>query len=254
MKALILAAGQGSRLKELTQERPKGMVEFCGCSLVERAVNVLRLCGVSQIGIVTGYRSEAFSFLDLETFKNEDWQTTNMVRSLMAADKWLANDDCIISYSDIFYSPVWVKKLINSDVDIAITYDTEWHDLWRRRFENPLDDAETFKIDDLGFVSEIGQHTENVQDIQGQYMGLFKLKRLGWMQVRKIIDSLSKHELDSISITEVLQLLITNDIQVKGIPVCGQWGEIDHPSDLTLSQNLQQAGFYEDWLDFKSAK
>ena len=249
MKAIVLAAGQGSRLKELTHDRPKGMVEFCGCSLVERVVNVFRSCGISEIAIVTGYRAEAFNFLELETFKNKNWETTNMVRSLMAANEWLSNDECIVSYSDIFFSPDWVRKLIKCYASIAITYDTEWYDLWKRRFENPLDDAETFKINSRGMVSEIGKHTNNLHDIQGQYMGLFKFKTSGWAQMQKVFSGLSKNDLDRISITEVLQLLITNGINIKGIPVCGQWGEIDHPSDLLLSTSLQEAGHFGDWLD-----
>ncbi len=253
MKALILAAGKGSRLKELTHDRPKGMVEFCGMSLVQRSVNNLKLLGLSDIGIVTGFKEEAFDFLNLNHFQNNMWETTNMVRSLMVAEEWLTQDDCIISYSDIFYSPEWLSRLIKSEKEITITYDTDWQELWKYRFDNPLDDAESFKIDNQMRILEIGNKVNDINDIQGQYMGLLKFTPDGWSNVFHILKSLEDDELDRISITEVLQYAISNNVSVHGVPISGQWGEIDHPSDLSLYTKLQADGYFGDWLKCDNA-
>ena len=61
------------------------------------------------------------------------------------------NNDLIISYSDIFYSKLAIKKLYQTKSDISIIYDPNWHNLWDMRFNNPLDDAETFKLDNFLF-------------------------------------------------------------------------------------------------------
>ena len=54
--------------------------------------------------------------------------------------------------------------------------DSKWKDLWSLRLENPLDDAETLKIDDRGYVTELGKKPENYGQIEGQYTGLIKVR------------------------------------------------------------------------------
>ena len=66
-------------------------------------------------------------------------------------------NDCIVSYADIYYTFEVIKDLVNCPDDIAISYDPNWLELWSKRFENPLDDAETFKINKGGYLIEIGQ-------------------------------------------------------------------------------------------------
>ena len=77
-----------------------------------------------------------------------------MFYSLLCAKEWIDNDDLIISYSDIFYSKIAVKKLSETNSDISIIYDPNWLKLWDMRFDNPLDDAETFKLDSLSCLKE----------------------------------------------------------------------------------------------------
>ena len=69
-----------------------------------------------------------------------------MVYSLYCAKDILEKETCIISYSDIVYHPNILKNLIAAKGNISITYDVLWKNLWKKRFKNPLDDAETFII------------------------------------------------------------------------------------------------------------
>ena len=57
-KAIILAAGQGTRLLPYTKDLPKCMVEICGKPLIEFQIDVLRSCGISEINLVVGYESQ----------------------------------------------------------------------------------------------------------------------------------------------------------------------------------------------------
>ena len=144
MRAIILAAGRGSRMKALTSDKPKCLVELRGHSLLELQLDALREGGVSEIGIVTGYRRELLANLGLVEFHNPRWDETNMVSSLECAGAWLEAGPCIVSYSDIFYSADAVRSLINCPALLAVTYDPTWLALWTRRFGDPLLDAETF--------------------------------------------------------------------------------------------------------------
>ncbi len=170
-KAIILAAGRGSRMKRLTAKKPKCLVMLKGKPLIEWQLNALRKGGIQDIALVSGYQAKKLQPFNLKTFNNPRWKKTNMVSSLMCADKWLSRYTCIISYSDIVYSEQAVKSLLKSKGNVSISYDKNWFNLWKKRFNNPLDDAETFKIKN-GVLLEIGNKTDKFENIEGQYMGL----------------------------------------------------------------------------------
>ena len=97
-----------------------------------------------------------------------------MVFSLFCAKSWF-NQSIIVSYSDIVYPKEFVEKLIRSDKENVLIIDENWKKLWRMRFENPLSDAETLIINIDKSIKEIGKKTDNYKNIEGQYIGLFKL-------------------------------------------------------------------------------
>ena len=174
MKAIILAAGRGSRMKHLTDERPKCLIEFNGKPLLEWQLEAIRAAGIDEIAIVTGYKREMLTGYGLVEFHNPEWATTQMVSSLCCANEWLEANTCIVSYSDIFYEASAVRSLIESKADISLTYDPNWLELWTKRFGDPLLDAETFRLNPDGTLAEIGKKPKTVEEIQGQYMGLLK--------------------------------------------------------------------------------
>ena len=99
MKAIILAAGRGSRMGALTDDRPKGLTKLGGLTLIERAIQNLREGGCTSIGIATGYRAELVAHLGDHAFHNAAWAQTNMVMTLAASREWLTAEPVIISYS-----------------------------------------------------------------------------------------------------------------------------------------------------------
>ena len=116
-------------MEGLTDERPKCLVQFRGKPLVDWQLHSLRSAGIEEIGIVTGYKRELLTYLELAEFYNSRWAETNMVYSMTQASEWLSAHECIISYSDIFYTPDSIKRLMLADANVAITYDPNWQHL-----------------------------------------------------------------------------------------------------------------------------
>ena len=85
MKAIILAAGRGSRLKGLTDDRPKCLVELGGVRLLDWQLAALKAAGIEDVVVVTGYRADLLQAEGVRTIHNPDWARTNMVRSLLCA-------------------------------------------------------------------------------------------------------------------------------------------------------------------------
>ena len=105
MKAIILAAGLGTRLGKYTENLPKCMLEFQGATLIARQVATLRSAEVRDIVVVRGYKPETICLPDVIYCENTNYETTNMVSSLMAAEKYFPGDkeDLLVCYSDVIY-------------------------------------------------------------------------------------------------------------------------------------------------------
>ncbi len=236
MKAIILAAGRGSRMNELTSDKPKCMVEFKGRPLLEWQLGALIDSGVKDIGVVCGYKKEKIVDQRISRFfPNNEWESTNMVFSLLCAQEWLSGDDFLVSYSDIFYDAKIVKSLLGSASDISLTYDKNFAELWRSRFSNPLSDLESFRIGDDGFLKKIGGRASSLDEIQGQFMGLLKFTPSGFSRMREIISAYDIRKLDC---TSSLQILIESGVKIEGVGIEEMWGEIDNQNDLKLYEKL----------------
>jgi len=239
MRALILAAGRGSRMGALGDERPKCLIELAGRPLLDRQLAALRRGGVDEIGIVRGYRADVLEVPGLSCFENKRWTETNMVMSLVAAAPWLRSTPVIVSYTDIFYCSALVRGLVNAPGKLVISYDRAWRRLWMRRFSDPLWDAETFRIDASGELLEIGGKTRKIEDIEGQYMGLLKFTPTAWTGVEALLATLDQPTRDHLDITGLLRrLLAAKIISISTFGTDGQWGEIDNPADVDLYESM----------------
>ncbi len=237
-KAIILAAGRGSRMKHLTDDKPKCLNELHGKPLLQYQLDALRGAGISEIGIVSGYQREKLQSFGLYEFFNERWAQTNMVSSLECAASWLGSDTVIVSYSDIFYDVSAITALLNCQAQLAVAYDPQWLSQWQGRFADPLSDAETFRIDANQRLLEIGNKPHAISEVQGQYMGLLKFTPQAWKQVCLLRASLTAEQQDRMHMTGTLQLLLS-DFTVTAVPYSGQWGEIDSETDMQFFQSVR---------------
>jgi L-glutamine-phosphate cytidylyltransferase len=243
MRALILAAGRGSRMGQLGDDRPKCLVGLNGRPLIERQIAALRRGGAEEIGVVRGYRAEMIDRPGLSYFANDRWAETNMVMSLAAAAPWLRSGPVIVSYADIFYRSELVRGLADAPGQLVISYDKAWRRLWTRRFADPLADAETFRIDAAGQLLEIGGKTTRIDDIEGQYIGLLKFTPPAWSAVERLLGTLDPLTRDRLDVTALLRRLLSgNALSIGTFGTDGQWGEIDNPDDVALYQTMVRNG------------
>ena len=244
-RAIILAAGRGSRMGSETELKPKCLTEFEGNTLLSWQLKSITEAGLLNKNVVTGYKKELLKG-DFQTYHNDRWNKTNMVSSLFCAPDF--DGDTIISYSDIVYHSDHIKSLEESSYDITITADLLWESLWSVRFEDPLDDAETFIYEQETLI-EIGNKTTKIEDIQAQYMGLLKLSKQGWNIMKSEFDSLSDHEQDKMDMTSMLNLLLSKGIEINIVFIKGKWCEIDSMSDKLAYENALKTNkeWSHDW-------
>ncbi|MBP1549386.1 MAG: phosphocholine cytidylyltransferase family protein [Oscillospiraceae bacterium] len=240
MKAIILAAGRGSRMNNKTEILPKCMLEVCGKTILERCMESLVSGGIKKedIGIVTGYRSECFDKIEkVRLFKNETWSDTGIFASLLCAEEWLKSEDCIICYSDIIFSPDVIRKMIDSESDFLLPYYTGFEKLWTERFENPLDDVESFRVQN-GKLIDIGGRVKDMSDVMGQYMGLIKTSAETASRVIDFMESDYAERIKKIDMTSMLKILIDNNFDIDTLRCDELWLECDNANDIDLYEKM----------------
>ena len=109
-----------------------------------------------------------------------------------------------------------------------------WKKYWQERFNDPLKDLETFKVNNKNQLLEIGDRTSSYKNIQGQYMGVFKIDPFTWGKIKQHLFKDIKN-LNKIDITALFQLILKNNIcniYVKNYKK--KWFEIDNINDYNL--------------------
>jgi len=262
-KAIILAAGEGTRLRPLTSNRPKCMVEIFGKSLLEHQIECFRKCGINDITVVTGYLGDTISFPNVNYIQNNEYQKTNMVYSLFCAEKILA-DAVIVSYGDIIFEKNILEKLLKIQSDLSVVIDTNWNEYWMKRFDNPIDDAESLRLDNDGYIKNIGQKVTNIDEIEGQYIGLMKFQDKGVDLIKKYYDIAKQESIKGKNLlnpntsfeksfmTDFLQYLINSGCKIQSIPTQNGWLELDSINDYELYNKMYKNGEISKFFKIKN--
>ncbi|MCG5549559.1 NTP transferase domain-containing protein [Halorhodospira halochloris] len=241
MRAIILAAGQGTRLRPLTDDRPKCMVELEGKPLLEQQLEVLRGAGIEDIHVVGGYRADWLQRPDITLHINERFDQTNMVATLFTAESIMAGgEDLIIAYGDIVYEPRVFKALLACNAPVCLTVDRAWRRYWEARMDDPLSDAETLKLTDGNLVTDLGKEPSSYEEIQGQYMGLVKVRADHVSQLPAVWRAMDRDatydgkDYDNMYMTSFLQHLIDSGWETRAAFVDNGWLEVDSREDLEM--------------------
>lgn len=245
MRAIILAAGQGTRLRPITDHVPKCLVELEGVSLLERQVRTLRSAGIMDITVVGGYRADQLIERGYNVIVNENFATTNMVATLFCAREAMRGDsDLIISYGDIVYERRVLDALCACTAEVCVVVDVEWRWYWELRFDNPLEDAETLKLARDGRILELGKRPRSYDEVKGQYIGLIKVRKDMIDRLIELYEGMDRRAtydgktFDNMYMTSFLQHLIHQGWDVRSVPVRNGWLEVDRVADLHLYTEL----------------
>lgn len=248
MTAIILAAGQGKRLRPLTNNLPKCMVSLGGQSLIHHQLETLcNFVDKSSIALVGGYEIAKLESLGVRLIENSDFETSNMVQSLIVglnSGGVTFAEDLIITYGDIVYSPKLLEQLLANDAPVVVCSNSRWLDLWTKRMSDPLADAESFVVDENNRLIRIGEPLQQLSDAQGQYMGVIKIKSEYIQPLKDCLNHLQPTDRfygqtkSEMYLTTLIQMLIDKRWDVRALDIQGGWLEVDTLEDLACYESL----------------
>ena len=247
MKAIILAAGDGSRMGKLTQNIPKPLVMVNGKSIIERQLSILKQNKILDVIIVTGSHNEKFNFKNVVYVNDLDHKKHDTLGSLMTARDYM-NDEIIITYADQIFDEKIMESINNFSGDIGIAVDLDWEKNYVNRDQHPKSEAENILING----NEILEIRKNISECKenekiGECPGLVKFSRKA---SKVFLDKYSELEishqgkfhnapsLEKALISDMIQELIDSEINVEPIYVSGKWCEIDTPQDLEIARKM----------------
>lgn len=239
-KAIIIAAGLGSRLKNYTENRPKCLLEFGNKSLLQHQIDAYADVGITSLALVRGYKKECIKLDGIRYYDNDDYKNNNILNSLFYAEKEIT-DNVIISYSDILFESSIVRRLLESNHDISIVVDIDWRGYYVNRNDHPIDEAENVIFDANNDVIKIGKIMTNKDDVHGEFIGMLKLtpkgaeifkrhfhrsKQLYWNKPFQRASSFQKAYL-----TDLLQEMADLGVSIHCVIIERGWKEIDTIED-----------------------
>lgn len=239
-KAVILAAGRGKRMGKLTADRPKGALEVDGHALIDWQIEALRAAGVKEIAVVTGHAPEALVGRDVTYIHNPNWAKGTQVETLLKASDWIGDEPVIASYSDIIYHPCAALALLERPGDIVVAYDADHRWLWQRRFGNWLKDSETFKLGPGQVLTEIGGKSTDIEELDGQFMGLMLLTPKGLAQLLDSSVAAAAAAPTKLDFTALLAALLAAGARIDTAANVLPWMEVDSAKDLRIAQSMTE--------------
>jgi len=127
---------------------------------------------------------------------------------------------------------------------MVIIADLDLEKLWSLRMENPLDDAETFKMNQDGFVTELGKKPKSKDEVQAQYMGLIKVSADKVKKFKAFYHQLDHtgiydgKDFDNMFMTSFIQNLIESGWKVKPALIHNGWVEVDTVEELDMYESM----------------
>ena len=239
-KAIIIAAGLGSRLKNYTENLPKCMLKFGDKTLLERQIEAYRNCGINNISVIRGYKKEKINYEDLRYYENPDFENNNILNSLFYAEEEL-NGNVIVAYSDILFEASVVRRLLESQADISIVVDIDWRGYYDGRKEHPIEEAENVIFNANNEVLKIGKILTEKDDVHGEFIGMLKFTPRGAEIFKKHFHRAKEIYWDKpyqraaifqkAYITDIIQDMAELGVPVHCVIIERGWKEIDTVED-----------------------
>ena len=242
MQAVILAAGMGKRLKELTKDNTKCMIRVNGVTLIERMLRQIEKRHLSRIVVVVGYEGqklmEYISGLDIQTpivyVENSVYDKTNNIYSLALAKEFLRQDDTLLLESDLIFEDSVIDELISDSRDTLALVDKyeSWMDGTCMKLGED-DRIEAFISAKKFRYSEAGSYFKTVN--------IYKFsKDFSESCYIPFLDAYSKALGNNEYYEQVLKVItMLDEPKIRAKRLHGQlWYEIDDIQDLNIAESL----------------
>ncbi len=248
--AVIAAAGFEKQLLPLIEDKPKGLLDIKGKSILERQVAALNDCNIKEIALVRGYKKEAITLSNIRYYDNDLYESTGELFSIFRAENELKGRT-IVLYGDIMFETAVLEKLLKSPADISLVVDLAWLDQEQRNAPpshlNPdlVSLAEPPGKTHLSrFVVPEGEHRVVKigqqllrEQAHGEFIGMAMFSDQGTQILRDCYraaqdkyKSSGFHEAGSFaaaSFTDMIQELIDQGHNVQAVPIFKGWMEVD---------------------------
>ena len=236
MKAIILSAGQGSRLGHLVDDRPKCLIDFNGRTLLDRQLDTLEANGVHEAVVVTGFHDELIEQAiaarsggpRVRTIYNPFYKVADNTGSLYLAREELSGD-CLVWNGDTLVSRSLMAKVVaNRQPGICVTIDRK----------DGYDDDDMKVVEDGGRLKAIGKRLD-LGTVNAESIGLLAFRAGGAEQFRGAIERAMRTSEG----TTIWYLRVINQIaqaaDVFTLDIQGEeWGEVDFPPDVEAAREL----------------
>lgn len=176
MKAIIIAAGRGSRLGALTDDQPKTLTSVLGRPMFDWILAAYRRAGFSddRIVVVSGYRDDVLRarYPSLTYVQNTGWESNNILLSLLCAREHM-DEGFVSSYADIVYHERAVQLVMEAPADAALLCDSRWRERYAGRTQHPESDGEKVRIEG-NLIVELAR-TLAPESAPAEFTGVMKL-------------------------------------------------------------------------------
>ena len=234
MKAVILAAGQGTRIRSVHGEHPKCLIEVDNATILDHQLKTLSMAGINDVAIVVGYEKEQIinhvmsrKLSDIQRIhfiENPAFAITNNIYSLWLALEWVHGDSFIVLNADVIFDPEILDVAVRPHAPISMIVDPLWRD-------------ETMKVVILD--DHVIRMSKNIsrEEFSGTYIGITVFSKA-------IQDRFFRKMEDVIAAGRVNEFfnVVVSELANEGVPVGYTstdglpWAEIDDPLDLTFAQ------------------
>ena len=246
MQAIILAAGMGRRLGELTKNNTKCMVEVNGVKLIDRVLTYLSHLDLKRIVIVVGYQAEnlvnyvenQYGSLNIEFVENPIYDKTNNIYSLALAKDKFKEDDTLLLESDLIYEESMLRLLVdNQQPDLALV----------AKYEKWMDGTMVTIDDDCNILNFISKKEFKQTEVEKYYktVNIYKFsKSYINNQYLPLLEAYCQMKGNNEYYEEVLRVLTMIDkLSLKALPIGDEkWYEIDDIQDLDIAETIFAEG------------
>lgn len=229
MKVIIPAAGMGSRMRPLTEQKPKCLIDIAGKSFIDRQIEVLHQCGFDDITLVGGYK---FSMIK-EHLKdkvnyafNPFYETTNSVVSVWLATLNMEDDDILIINSDVIFDKDLIIEMTKDKTNINVAVSTQWSE--ERGYKAQIQN---------GLIVDMSMDIEH-DKIGGEYAGMIFINKNSMQKLKKQCEILMEEKKFNIWFEDMVVDLIKSGTLAKVTEVNpDKWYEIDNVEELEYARN-----------------